>query len=192
MAYKGRIHSVGTEMIDMYREYRARHFYSNSLCPVLTLTTQGLDTENLINFVREFLQIYKGKCMLNIKLHPAFDNSMKLYVDALGNDSRCRIISGKSEPNTYELLSCSDLHLSIASACHYDALGLGIPTVVLGLMGHQLIDDLVAKGDALIVMTPHELSSIVQSHKWQSVSNETSENYYKRNFIANVQTVTGL
>lgn len=186
MAIKGRIHSVGTDMIDTYREYRIHHFATNALCPVLTLTTQGIDTENLINFVREFLRVSDGEFRLNIKLHPAFDNSMKLYVDALGVDARCKVVSGKSDPNTYELISCSDLHLSIASACHYEALGLGVPTLVIGLTGHQLMDDLVAKGDALIAMTPLELANIVHSRQWGIVTNETSESYYKHGFVRNV------
>lgn len=186
MAIKGRIHSVGTDMIDTYREYRIRHFAANSLCPVLTLTTQGIDTENLIHFVREFLRVSDGEFSLNIKLHPAFDNSMKPYVDALGADARCKVVSGKGDPNTYELISCSDLHLSIASACHYEALGLGVPTVVIGLTGYQLMDDLVAKGDALIAMAPEDLAHIVKHQRWGVITREMSENYFKRDFVRNV------
>lgn len=189
MAIKGKIRSVGTDMIDTYRDYRARNFSANPLRSVITLTTQGLDTENLINFVREFLRVCDGEFYLNIKLHPAYDNSMSLYVEALGSDARCKVVSGKSDPNTYELISCSDIHLSIASACHYDALGLGVPTVVIGLTGYQLMDDLVIKGDALLAMNPEELAGIVKHQRWGVVSREMSESYFKHGFVRNVSAL---
>jgi hypothetical protein len=192
MALKGKIRSVGTDMIDTYREYRILHFSANPLHPVITLTTQGLDTENLIEFIREFLVISDVEFCLNVKLHPAYDNSTKSYVDALGNDERCKIISGKENPNTYELIANSDLHLSIASACHYDALGLGVPTVVIGLAGHQLMDDLVVRGDASIAMTPQDLAEIVQGCQFGTASNETSEKYFKQGFVRNVSELAGI
>ena len=192
MATKGKIRSVGTDMIDTYREYRIRHFSANPLHPVITLTTQGLDTENLIEFIREFLTDCDVGFYLNIKLHPAYDNAMKLYIDELASDVRCKVISGKEHPNTYELISNSDLHLSIASACHYDALGLGVPTVVIGLTGYQLMDDLVVKGDALIAMTPQDLAKIVQGRQFGIVSNEASEKYFKQGFVRNVSELAGI
>lgn len=183
---KERIYIVGSDTIDYYRELRSGSFVANPISPVLTLTTQGIDIENLINFIREFLRVCDSAFTLNIKLHPAYDNSMDMYIDAFGEDARCKVIAGKSDPNTYELIALSDLHLSIASACHYDALGLGVPTVVMGLTGYQLMEDLVAKGDALIAMIPADLANIVKNQRWGAVSNEKSERYLKRGFIRNV------
>jgi hypothetical protein len=192
MASKGRIYCVGTDMIDIYREHRKRYFTANPSRPVITLTTQGIDTENLISFIREFLHFCESQFRLNIKLHPAYDDSIKQYLDALGSDERCKIISGKENPNTYELIATSDLHLSIASACHYDALGLGVSTVVIGLTGYQLMDDLVVKGDALIAMTPQDLAKIVQGRQFGVVSNEASEKYFKQGFVRNVSELAGI
>lgn len=182
----GRISPVGSDMIDNYRLYRAETFEADPQCPRITLTTQGLDKENLIGFIGRFLAACDARFALFIKLHPAFDNSLGDYQLAFGDDKRCHIVSGKEEPNTYQLIAGSDLHLSIASACHYDALGLGVPSIVIGLTGYQLMEESISKGDIQLAMTPDELSDMVENRRWKEVSSLQSSSYFESGFVKNI------
>lgn len=189
LAASRRIVPVGAAMIDRYREYRESHFKADPARPVITLTTQGLDRDRLASFMAEFLSACPLSLTLNVKLHPAYDASGDIYAAAMGHDARVRILAGGEGPNTYELIATSDLHLSIASACHYDALGIGVPTVVLGLAGHELVSDLVRRGDAILASTPQELASIVLRQEWRPVTPAISDRYYRRGFVGNAASL---
>lgn len=152
----------------------------------MVVTTQGIDRDALIAFLSRFLALYTGPCLLTVKLHPAYDSSLELYIKMLGSDSRVQIVGGRDDPNTYELIARSDLHLSIASACHYDALGIGTPTLVIGLAGYPLVRDLLDAGDALFAGSPEDLAEIVSRRAWMPVSEAVSDKYYRHGFVQNL------
>lgn len=185
----GRLLSVGASVIEKFRAMRATVFRPSPDCPRLVVTTQGIDRDALVDFLAEFLSLYREPCLLTVKLHPAYDISPAPYNKMLGADPRVRIVGGGDDPNTYELIAESDLHLSIASACHYDALGIGVPTVVLGLAGHELLSDLVRCGDAVLASTPQALASLVLRHEWRPVAPKISDRYYRRGFVGNVASL---
>ncbi len=186
IAESSRIRFGGFSIVDYYRNIRARSIVPNPGCLVITLTTQGHDSENLVNLIRDFLGVCDSGFTLNIKLHPAYDYSTEVYVEALSKDARVNIVSGTSDPNTYELIARSDLHLSIYSVCHFDALSLGVPTVVIGLSGYQVMEDLIRRGDSVLAMTSTELSDIVKTRRWKPVNKETMEMYCMSNFVENI------
>lgn len=182
----GRLLSAGSSVIEKFRARRAAEFRPSADSPCMVVTTQGIDRDALIAFLSRFLALYEGPCQLTVKLHPAYDSSLELYIKMLGGDSRVRVVGGRDDPNTYELLARSDLHLSIASACHYDALGVGIPTLVIGLAGHQLVRDLLDAGDALFAGSPEELAEIVSRRAWSPVSEAVSGKYFRHGFVQNL------
>ena len=182
----GRLHAVGAEIIDRFNKVRKAEFQLDPSCPRLVVTTQGIDRDALIVFLETFLLSYPGNCVLNVKLHPAYDKSPVPYNKILGADHRVRILCGTDEPNTFDLIARSDLHLSIASACHFDALGIGTPTVVLGLAGHDVVLDLVAAGDAMFAGSPVELADIVGRRCWTAVTETVSGKYYCHGFLKNL------
>lgn len=182
----GRLLSVGSSVIEKFRAGRADEFRPSQDSPRMVVTTQGIDRDALIEFLSRFLALYAGPCQLTVKLHPAYDSSLELYIKMLGGDSRVRVVGGRDDPNTYELIARSDLHLSIASACHYDALGIGTPTLVIGLAGHQLVRDLHDAGDALFAGSPEELAEIVSRRAWTPVSEAVSGKYYRHGFVQNL------
>ena len=98
-----------------------------------------------------------------------------------------RIVLGTEMPSTFTLLSQADLHLSIASACHYDALGLGVPTVVVALSGYTVVDRLVALGHAPSVNTPQELVELVAEHQEHIVPQAVREMYFKPGALENIR-----
>ena len=79
-----------------------------------------------------------------VRLHPGYDGDGANYRAIANYDSRVVVMAGDAMPPTHEVIALSDLHLSISSTCHYDALGMGTPTAVLGLPGHASMAELVA------------------------------------------------
>jgi len=192
MGASGRLFSAGASVIERYREIRRADFMPSPCCPRLVVTTQGIDREALATFLSQFLQIHRAPCRIIVKLHPAYDSSMSFYLHILGSDQRVHVASGLEDPNTYKLISESDVHLSIASACHYDALGIGTPTVVLGLPGYRLVQDLIDAGDALFAPDPEALAEIVRCRSWRAVDAATSGKYYRHGFVENMHSLMAL
>ena len=184
MGYLGRLRAVGAPMIERYRRVRLRDFCANPDHLRLVVTTQGLDREALINFLTDFLDRFCSDCTIFIKLHPIYDVFEAPYLGAFCNDERVQVISGNSEPGVYDLIAKADLHLSIASACHYDAIGMGTPTVVLGLAGHTTVDDLASKGHALFVDSPEKLAELVSRREFR-VSDADPEYFFRPDFVQN-------
>jgi hypothetical protein len=186
LASLDRLFPIGNDLIEKFRAERAVKFIPNRNCPRLILTSQGIAQNTLIDFLTQFLNLYTGNCILIVKLHPYYDRSPDAYKKALGEDSRIKIISGDQDPNTYELIAQSDLHLSIASACHYDALGIGTPTAIIGIEGCELVHNLLKTGDAIYAGNPKDLAEIISKRNWKSISKSTSEKYYRSNFFKNL------
>lgn len=186
MGRLGRLCCVGASVIERYRLSRVLKPSARTTVPQLLVTTQGVSREALIKFLCHFLDLYVEPCLIIVKLHPAFDTSTLPYAVAMGKDRRVKIIRGSDDPNTYELMANSDLHISIASACHYDALGIGVPTLVLGLPGWTLMKDLIQSGDALFAEDPEELVTIVKEQLWRSIEPTVSEKYYRAGFAGNL------
>jgi hypothetical protein len=189
MGRLGRITVVGADIIDRYRDKRTSLCNSRSNCLKFVVTSQGLDREQLINFLLEFLSKCSEPCKLYIKLHPIYDVTRSPFVDAFGDDERVHIISGLEEPNTLDLIVDADLHISIASACHYEALGIGCPSLVLGLSGHEPVYDLIQEGYTLYATTPEELVQIVKKKCFKTSRNAPSEIFYSKGFVRRISAL---
>ncbi|MBV6410834.1 MAG: hypothetical protein LC123_14135 [Burkholderiales bacterium] len=185
MGRLGRLHAVGASVIDKFRALRIRDFRTDPNCLKLVVTTQGMDREALIRFLADFLDLYTNPCILIIKLHPVYDVSKAPYINAFSSDPRVQIIGGNAEPSAFALISHSDFHISIASACHYDAIGIGTPTVVLGLAGHTTVTDLVTAGYALFADTPSVLKDIVSGQTSRITDSEPSI-FFRHGFVQNL------
>jgi ribosomal protein L31 len=162
--WNGRLFAVGNLRIDQYRRLKAEH-QSTRRDNVfrIVLTAQGVDTPKLVAFLGDFLKL-TGQGLeveLCIKLHPVYETDKEIYESAFPGDNRVRVISASEAPSTFELLSSADMHLSISSACHYDALGLGVPTVIIPLANCDWVLSLHRAGHASLARTPEELLEIV-------------------------------
>lgn len=134
--------AVGDAMTDLARARRAAKVSDGGVR--LVLTSQGLDTERLVAWISELACCAPPSLdwHLSIKLHPLYDFSSEKFA-ALKSHERIRIISGAEHPNVFDLLADSDLHLTIASACHFDAGAVGVRSVIIPLDGHELLTDTV-------------------------------------------------
>lgn len=183
----GRIRVVGASWIEDARALRLREFSTDPDRPVITLTSQGTGVAQLADFVAAFLKLYSGPLQFNIRLHPGYEIGTSPYDGRFSGDYRVKLWPGNSRPDTFEMIAMSDLHLSVSSACHYEALGIGTPTGVVALPGHELVLDLVRRDDATLVDSPAALAILVKNRSWPTVSNHASDRYFRRGHIENIR-----
>jgi len=96
------------------------------------------------------------------------------------------VISADQAPSTFELIAVSYLHASISSSCHYEALGLGVPTIVLPFPTYQGVDHLVKSGHAILVHSPRELLDVVRDGKNRRVPQTVSRYYFEHHALDNI------
>ncbi len=185
---------VGNPRIDRYRQIRSENLSfvrQNREC-VIVVTTQGLDRNRLIDFIKQYLSISKNKldCHVFIKLHPA-ENDKDYYVNHFSSFSNVEVVSASEDPATFDLLAFSHYHVSIASAVHYDALGIGVPTIVLPLAGYEVVAELISSGHAVLAHTPQDLVNIVSGYKNAIVPTDVSEYYFSPNALQNIRNQLG-
>jgi hypothetical protein len=150
---------VGSARMDDYRR-RRRETSDERL---IVVTAQTVDTPRLIQFLSQFLRVMKHagkKTKLVVKLHPSTTTKCE-YDCAVFRESGASVFLSVEEPSTFELLSRAYCHVSIFSSCHFEAIGLGVPTVVLPLSGSERMAPLVQAGHATAVSSPEELASVI-------------------------------
>lgn len=181
-----RIALVGAAFISKARALRAKRQKADEP-PTLLLTTQGVAREALVNFVGEFLSACDAPFRLIIKLHPAYDSDRDLYRDRIGTDRRVTIEPKTSLTATQDLIAGADFHLSISSACHFDALGIGTPTGILALETHQSVQNILKERGAVLIETPQDLARMVAQRSFPPVPEETSDRFFTRDFEQNIE-----
>lgn len=183
---------VGSPRIDRYRRGSATR--DNSLCRIV-FTTQGFDFRRTIDFFRQFIE-HIGSTVpyhLTIKLHPIHDSNKAPYLEAFRPyRDRVDVISGEERPATFDLLQNAHLHVSVASASHYDAIGLGVPTIILPFKTHEIVLPLQRAGHAWLARTPEDLVSFVRTWPTLHVPRQTSEHYFRPGAQGNILRELGL
>jgi hypothetical protein len=185
--WRDKICVVGSLRMDQYRQCRVTK-EKKQAC-TLVFTTQGIDVGKTTSFMIEFLELIKERLefRLYIKLHPVYETSKTQYENAFQTDSRVKVLLGIEEPSTYDLLTLADFHLSVSSTCHYDALGLGVPTVILPFSTYKNVLPLYEVGHAFLARTPAELFNIVLKWKDWEVPSEIGEYYFKKGALENMK-----
>ena len=115
----------------------------------LLLTSRGLDVPALIRFIRDVLPARAappGRLEVDRQDAPRLRADGGPYREAFKDEPRVRVVPGIASPSTATSCWMADFHLSVSSSCHYDALGLGVPTVVLGLPTHDYVKHLCDEG----------------------------------------------
>lgn len=180
---------VGSPRLDAYR--RMGHS-AQGRKDVVLVTTQGIEPARLTEFLAAYLRdSAASSTRLVIKLHPIFDDDPLRYITALGGDHRVEVVAGNEHPSTFELLVDAVAHVSVSSATHYDALGFGVPTVVLPLRGHDVVMPLVAAGHARLASEPKELAAVIAAASVSGVPMAVPEYYFAMNSVANIKRALG-
>ncbi|MBC8335229.1 MAG: hypothetical protein H8E29_08195, partial [Anaerolineales bacterium] len=183
---------VGSSQIDKYRKKRLAYLEQRNdeaSCTIL-FTSQGIDRERLIEFLSHFFRMAQGKLNYEfyIKLHPGFEYDKQIYEIPLGKFPNVHILLGAEDPSTYELQAKADYHVSISSASHYDALGLGVPTIILPFATHEDVLHLVTAGHAKLVRTPEEFLDVLLDEPGK-VPSDVSTYYFEPNALGNIKRV---
>ncbi len=183
--WKEELRVVGSPRLDGYRALGRA--VDPDLCTGV-LTTQGLDTERLLAFVTQFLELAraKGPIRLYVKLHPG-ELTTAPYETILGRFDCVTVLLGKDAPSTFDLLRRAHFHLSISSSCHYEALGLGVPTVVLPFATHDRLLPLVRAGHAFLATSPDALVDLVSNSLGSLPPSSVSNLYFVRGALDNVK-----
>jgi hypothetical protein len=184
-----RVRPVGAPMIEASRNLRERRFTADPDKPVLTLTSQGIAANRLADFMAMFLKLCPARFKLNIRLHPGYEVDANRYGASFSDDPRVILWRGNSKPDTFEMIALSDLHLSISSACHFEALGIGTPTAIIALPSHELVRDLADRGDAILIDSPEALADLVARRAWGTVPPQTADHYFHSNHVASLRAV---
>ena len=155
---------------------------------VMVVTTQGVAREALIRWLQETLRLLADWPGLRVimKLHPGYDGDPVPYQSVLGSDQRVVIQTGTEGPSTFERLLEADLHASISSSCHFDALALGTPTVILGLPSHELVLGIRESGHAALVTSPQEWADVVRAASKARVPEAVGHHYFRPNAVDNL------
>lgn len=180
--------AVGNELIDLARERRRQRVPDGVFH--LVLTTQGLDSERLAYWMGEMVAAAPVTLdwRLSIKLHPVYDMATRAF-DLLKADFRVCVIGGAELPNVFDLLADADLHLSIASACHFDAAALGVPSVIVPLSGHEAMLSAVDQAQIFFAATPMQVWAIAMARPAEP---ERMHRFSTPGFIDNLQRLLAL
>lgn len=175
---------VGSGQIEKARQMRLRR-RSNGQHRIVA-TSQGLDTERLGAWLETMIRSAPDGTLfeLIIKLHPTYDRDRGPY-NHLASLPQVRVIGGAESPSTYELIAHADLHISISSACHFDALGIGVPTVIVPLATHETVLDLVDGVCVHLVSEPHKVWEVLAT----DVATTRAEEFYKSGFVGNMRAL---
>lgn len=170
---------VGSPRIDRYRRLPVER--PAEACTVL-FTAQGLDVANVTAFLSESLERVRGRASVRIavRLHPVYDTDKAPWLSGLaGVGDRVQVLAGDEGDTTLALLRRAHLHVSIASASHYDAIGLGVPTVILPFRTHEVVLPLAQAGHAQVARTPQELADLMAGWRDLTVPDAVSEYYFR-------------
>ena len=129
-------------------------------------TSQKTTKHESILFLEKALELStaeKLRMFLYIKVHPL---EKKIEIDKYKLLERrfpdlC-VVCPSTQVSLYDLLSKSDIHLSVYSTCLYESLALGIPTAVLDLSGRDYVAPLTRGGLARLCRSPEELVTFVR------------------------------
>lgn len=183
---QGRDHAiaVGSELIDEARSRRRRDAAGGKLH--LVLTTQGLDSARLAEWISAMIASAPAALdwRLSIKLHPVYDQHTVAF-DAMKANERIKVIGGAEQPNVFDLLADADLHLSVASACHFDAAALGVRTVVIPLAGHEALLPAVDGIQVFLAQSPADVWRIAESRAEFKI--EDTYRYSEPGFVLNMK-----
>ncbi len=186
---EGELRPVGSLRVDSYRCRRIVHGKPSPF--KLLVTTQGVE-DGLIDFLAEFMRIAKDRRMdfsLVLKLHPREKDASPYRSRLRGQE--VTIFENQQLPSTFELLNEASLHASVFSTCHYEALGLGVPTVILQLPWHEIALPLHHAGFAFLAKSPEALTDLVATHLGP-VPTEVGRHFFRPNALRNMRVELGM
>ena len=179
---------VGSTRLDRYRAVTRT---SGKGTFRLLVTVDGIEAAGTIRLLRELLEAAEANVEVVIKLHPVYSAFDGEILNAFAGDSRVAVRGPSDGDSTFALLRTVDFHASIASASHYDALGLGTPTAILEIHGWKTVEHLEKAGHASRVSSGAEFFAALKRARESGVPREISDLYFRRGAVGNMMRVLG-
>jgi hypothetical protein len=184
--WSGCLDVVGSSRCDRYRAIPR----TSGTGPYRVLVTaDGVESTETIRLLKEFLSAAEGvELEVIIKLHPILRESDEPIRRAFSGEARVSTRAATEGDSTFRLLRAVDLHVSISSASHYDALGLGTPTAILKAANYGVVAHLVELGHASLVTEGGQLVERLKARS-SPVPREVSEFYFRSGAVNNISRV---
>lgn len=176
--------AVGAEALDRARARRARRGERGPFR--IVVASQGLDLDALAAWLATAVDAAPSTLdwRMAVKLHPTYDAGTRAF-DALAVHPRVEVIDGAASPSLFELLVEADLHLSISSAGHFDALALGVPSAVIPLKSWENVAAAVAEGRLVRLDDPNE----IWTREWRPLDPESAAHYCEPDFLDRMEAL---
>lgn len=182
--------SVGSIRVDKYRAItvprRDDHY-------TMVFTAQGIETDRVIQFFSEFVRQARGRIRyrLFMKMHPTYHTNMACYQEAFGNVDEVVVVPGAENPGTFDLLSRAHAHLSISSTCHFEALALGVPTIVLPLPGKEVVHVLANRRHAFYPDSAQDMVRWIHEGGGLPLADSIGQQYFAQGALDNILSEFG-
>lgn len=192
-----RLHSLGSIPIHQAQNEKGAPASKNPDEVSLLYTTGFLD-KGEVGFWREVLQQSKGLIpdfKLVVKLHPqSSDSAIQLFQGLCEQFPEAITVYRHSQVRTLDLIRMCTIHCSVMSTCHYEAIAMGKPTVVIKLQGWEFMKNLCMLGAARVCENPHELVDLLNSaarqnkvwDKWCRDTARFSEHFFASGATENI------
>lgn len=169
------VENIGLARLEHYRksfEYQAPR--PGEKLRVL-ISSQWILANKLVDFIRSVVNDLPGEVTLSVKPHPLEEHTglyeeIKQRVEVLGTDEEF-----------YTSLATRHIHCSVFSTTLIESLGLGIPTMIIGLPGFENALPITEKGYCKIAHTPSEFVAILKD----SVEKESYLSAWHENTCSN-------
>lgn len=183
--------NVGMARLEQYRrgfEYiRPR---SREKIRVL-ITSQWIVSDRIAEFLKDVIDEFPPNVTVSIKPHPS-ERHVNPY-QVLGDSVE---IVDRDE-DFYKLLSGCHIHCSTFSTTLLESLGMGIPTVILGLPGSEHVIPVTERGYCKVAKTPGELASIIEDSAgggnylddWHKNTKKNRSYFWEPNASENLQKI---
>ncbi|GEM_PF-3122689 len=175
---------MGSPRLDRFRSFTPQ----KSSAIHLAVTTQWLVSPSVYGeYFQKLLQLAKGRfdLQITIKLHQK-ETAKEPYQRWFREHPEVKVVLNHEAPSTFELLKTADLHLSVASTCHYEALALGTPTVILPFMEREAMLPLINRGYGIVCETPEMLIDFIADLEHKSVEKSIGEYFFEPNAVENM------
>jgi hypothetical protein len=97
---------------------------------------------------------------------------------------------GPGDPTTvYDLLVDATVHVSIGSACHFDALAMGVPTISVPLLSHEDVLDAINGQEFQLVSDPAQVWTIARDLTLHQRAEQAASRYTAPHFGDNLRAL---
>ncbi|MCZ6642760.1 MAG: hypothetical protein O7F71_14370 [Gammaproteobacteria bacterium] len=118
------------------------------------ISSQWIMTEKLISFLQEAVPRLPDNVVVNIKAHPSEqDTSAYRRIEGVG------VLDAADD--FYELMLNHHIHCSVFSTTLLESIGLGVPTMIIGLPGSDNALPMTEKGYCKVANSPDEFAALL-------------------------------